>query len=807
MMTRTGGKKAHAGRQRRSRAWSSPVTMPAVALAVVVMMLACSQTMAVKGPSVRGGSPAAMLGATQTGSSETHGAATSVAAALAQALPTTTIHTGTNNCTGIRLDMPGVLLSGVAFSINVTLPPYLEGNQMWPIALPYLLVDVTQNEILDNGTFITMDASQSARIVLQFELDGIVVSGNGGKTLHLIVDQCAPVPVKRNTIPDWASLFPTILCIILAVALRQVLCALLLGTWLGAFFIESYNPLNATLRTVDHYILQTFVSTSHAGIILFTFQLGGLIGLVQKSGGALGLSRVFKRITTTPLRACLASFFLSLMIFFDDYSSILIVGSSLRTVLESLHVPREKFAFLVHSMGPALTSMSPVSSWIAVQLGYITSSFAGSHVSVDAFVMYLESIPYRAFPILMIVFVFLVIVTQRDFGPMLRARPHAQGLLLSDRGAEPLTEPVGGGRGRSYSSASYVPIEPHNPLSPKDSTPLRWFNAAIPFVAVIVLTFVGMYLSGLNTIDHMPASDRPPTTAENIFSNADSMDALIWSSLAGVMISLILVLVQCILNLSESLQAIICGVREVVEPTMILVLAWALGDVINQLQTGRYLSQLIGTGINPIYLPTIVVLVAYLMSYATGTSFGSMGILFPLVIPIVCELTTSDDLRTQTAAAIMGGCVFGNVASPIADNTILSTIATSCDLNAHIKTQTPYVLLVGAVSVLLCTLPVGMGAYPVYVGLPLATLVLLAILLVFGATDNESDSLFDRVVCTRLLGRSSKIRYRSVTALPDPMDEPSDPMPTRRRPWWSSLRFWQREPSSKPRSQGYEAIN
>ena len=243
--------------------------------------------------------------------------------------------------------------------------------------------------------------------------------------------------------------------------------------------------------------------------------------------------------------------------------------------------------------------------------------------------------------------------------------------------------------------------------------------------------------------------------------------------------------------------------REVVEPTIILVLAWCLGDIVDQLQTGRYLSQLIGTDLNPMYLPTIVMLVAYIMSYATGTSFGSMGILFPLVIPIACQLTDDDNLRMQTAAAVMGGCVFGNLASPIADTMILSSIATACDLNAHIKTQFPYVLLVGFTSVLFCTLPVAMGAFPVYVGLLLSSGFLLAVLLVFGATDSESDSLFDRVVCTHILGRSRKIRYRSLSTSAHFADNTLD-NPTRSgEGFWGLLkgRFQRRK------SERFDAIN
>lgn len=175
-----------------------------------------------------------------------------------------------------------------------------------------------------------------------------------------------------------------------------------------------------------------------------------------------------------------------------------------------------------------------------------------------------------------------------------------------------------------------------------------------------------------------------------------------------------------------------------------------------------------------------------------GTSFGSMGILFPLVIPIICELTEDEDLRTQTSAAILGGCVFGNVVSPIADNTVLTSIATSCDLDAHIKTETLYVSLVGAVSVLFCTLPVGMGAYSIYVGLPISAIFLLAFMMIFASTDIEADSVFERYICSR-----SKRKHRGLSILSTSAEQSAS----------SRLTKWFRNLFRRKVRNNYESIN
>lgn len=391
------------------------------------------------------------------------------------------------DCSNVIIHAPPVALSSVEFFVNVTLPPFYNySTSLWPDQINFTLVSSYNSSLIISSGSWSIFSNDTSNPVFSFLIPDIEIDEFGTARFVLAIDQCQPIPFSVSIIPNWLSILPTILCIVLAIVLRQVLCALVLGTWLGALFLENYNPLSASLRTVDKYIVNSFGSHSHASIILFTFQLGGLIGLVQKSGGALGLSKIFTKFTTTPFRACLACFGLAVLIFFDDYSSILIVGSSLRSVMEALHVPREKFAFIVHAMGPTLASFSPVSSWIAVQLGCISSSYSGSGASVDPFVLYLETIPYRAFPLLMIVFVLIVIFTQRDFGPMLRAKPHSPGFLLSDRDSHFI-----GSRPRSASSASYVPVELTSPLSPHDSTPLRWYSTIyITSIYIFICVFI-----------------------------------------------------------------------------------------------------------------------------------------------------------------------------------------------------------------------------------------------------------------------------------------------------------------------------
>lgn len=232
--------------------------------------------------------------------------------------------------------------------------------------------------------------------------------------------------LSLSVIPGVLSVLPPILTLLFAVLFKQVFIALFLGVWLGALFLNEYNAWTALLRAADTYTVRAVSSTQHSAVIVFTFLLGGLIGVVQRSGGAVGLARMFTSFTTTPRRASLASFALCLLIFFDDYSSILIVGCSLRSVAVAGGVSLERFSFIIHTMGVSLASISPVSSWVGVELGYVASAFDSVGVTNDPFVTLLQSIPYRVFPVMCVLLVLLVICMGVDLGPMATVEEQAQ---------------------------------------------------------------------------------------------------------------------------------------------------------------------------------------------------------------------------------------------------------------------------------------------------------------------------------------------------------------------------------------------
>ena len=228
------------------------------------------------------------------------------------------------------------------------------------------------------------------------------------------------------------SLLPPIVTLAAAVTLRQTFVAMLFGIWSGAVLLNGVNPLIALLRTFDHYIIRSLADPEHAGVLLFTAVLGGTIGLVQKSGGALGLAGLVKGFFTTRRRGALSTIGLGSLVFFDDYSSILIVGNSLRPLLKAVRLSAQKLAYIAHTVGVVLAALSPLSSWVGIQIGYIAGAYqqlGGEAVlgaaSADPFLAFLTTTQFKFFPLSMLAFVVLGAVTGRDFGPMLMAEREA----------------------------------------------------------------------------------------------------------------------------------------------------------------------------------------------------------------------------------------------------------------------------------------------------------------------------------------------------------------------------------------------
>jgi len=509
---------------------------------------------------------------------------------------------------------------------------------------------------------------------------------------------------EETGLPPWTSILPPLLAILLALLFRHVLVALALGVWLGAFLISDLSFVTSFARLLDTHIVNAIADRGHASILVFSLLLGGMLGLMTQSGGAKGLASWVGTDATSRRRGQLTTWFLGLLVFFDDYANSLLVGSSMRPVTDRLRISREKLAFLVDATAAPVASLALISSWIGVEVGYIADQFTHLGIDRDAYLTFIETIPFRFYPILMLVFVAWVALRGRDFGPMLRAERRAFHEGLASRpGAQPASDF-------------------HEEAVP-EHVPGRPMNALIPVAVVVLVAAIGIYVDGRAKV----VSAGLDVSLRAIVGEASSSAAILWGTGAGCLAAFALSVGSGALSFASSIEAWMSGMRSMLFAAVILVLAWALGGVCRDLDTASFLIGAVGDWIAPVWIPTTVFVMAALVSFATGTSWGTMAILFPLVVPLAHEIAPGNEtILLGTVSSILAGSVWGDHCSPISDTTVLSSMASSCDHMDHVRTQLPYALLVGAVSVLCAELPVAAGWYGPWVGLLVGALVMVA---------------------------------------------------------------------------------
>ena len=510
--------------------------------------------------------------------------------------------------------------------------------------------------------------------------------------------------LEVRALPGWLSILPPLVAIGLALAFKDVLISLFVGVLTGCFLLFGWNPFTAFGRAADHFVAGAVADPDRASILVFTTLLGGMVGLITKSGGTHGIVERLQRYATSPRRGQLATWVLGLLVFFDDYANTLIVGSTMRPITDRLKVSREKLAYIVDATAAPVASIAPISSWIGFEVGLIAAAFTALELPLNAYTTFVASIPYRFYPILALVLGLTIAATGRDFGPMLTAERRARrtGKLLADD-AVPLAD-FGAER-----------------MAPPEGAVRRARNAFLPILAVMVVAIVGMYVSGSASLDRSAFGSTFEWLRE-VFSNGNSYAALLWASLSGVLVAAILPLLQRILTVREAMQGMVEGFKSMLLALVVLVLAWSIGSVCDELHTADFVVGLVSGVLSPHWLPVLVFLISALVAFATGTSWGTLGILMPLVVPIAHGLSGEAGLGVGSAgymtilvgtvSSVLAGSVWGDHCSPISDTTILSSTASGCDHIAHVRTQLPYALAVGVLGMLIGDIPTAYGMSP-----------------------------------------------------------------------------------------------
>jgi Na+/H+ antiporter NhaC len=406
------------------------------------------------------------------------------------------------------------------------------------------------------------------------------------------------------------------------------------------------------------------------------------------------------------------------MIFFDDYSNTLVVGNTARPMTDALKISREKLAYIVDSTAAPVVCIALITTWIGYEVGLIGEALAGiPEIETPAYTVFLRSIPYSFYPILAVLFVFVVAYTGRDIGPMYKAEVRARKGQVSPVMAEDLPSMQG------------------EELGPKPNIPMRALNAFIPLLVLIAALIIGLYATGYGEGKSLSV----------IIGDANAYQAMMWASLLGAVTAAVITVGQGILSAHETVDAWYGGARAMLFAMIVLVLAWALSGVTGHLHTADYLVSILADTLPVALVPATVFILSAITAFTTGTSWGTMGILMPLVIPLTWAVMTVNGVNDaahmhilySAIACNLAGAVWGDHCSPISDTTVLSSMASGCDHIEHVRTQMPYALLVGVVGVTIGTIPGGFG-FPPLLSLVLGGVILFAILRYFGRKADDT---------------------------------------------------------------------
>ncbi len=538
-------------------------------------------------------------------------------------------------------------------------------------------------------------------------------------------------------IPGWLTLLPALLAIGLALWLREVILSLLLGVLSGAWIAGGMTLgglWSALLETIDRYILHALVppdgDSSHISIIVFSLMIGGLVGLISRNGGTRGIVKWIAPRARTSQHGQTATGLLGLAVFFDDYANTLVVGGAMRPVADKLKISRAKLAYLVDSTAAPVSSLALITTWIGFQVGLLDEALKHTGLANDGgYALFLDMLPYNFYPLLAIAFVFVIALTGRDFGPMLKSERAAQRL-----GAE--------GSGHTPATAAGPEPEEEADMRPPEDIKHSALNAVIPIALLIAATIVGLFVTGGGDVarDFFGAGDEAARSIRDIIGAADSYKAILWASLLSVITAGLLGVVRRLMTLEEGVKAWFAGARSMLFAMVVLVMAWSLAAVNADLGTAGVITAGIGDWLPVFLLPALVFVLAAATAFATGSSWSVMSILIPIVVPLAAAMVGLDNpVFFMSAAAVLAGAVWGDHCSPVSDTTILSSMAAGCDHIEHVRTQLPYALLVGGTALFVCLVPVALGA-PWWLMLPAAVGLLFFVMRRFGKQAGEASS-------------------------------------------------------------------
>lgn len=608
------------------------------------------------------------------------------------------------------IDVPAFFVKGITHEIKLT--------------------SVNQDKLAANNFTVSVVVN-GERQDLRFE--------NFKAVLPVQFDRTEPLSIKAggftyvrtvNPVPLWMSILPPLIVILLALVFKEVVSSLMLGVLAGAMIAGYYGTgveglFWAFLRVIDTYIIEALSDSGHLSVIVFSVLIGGLVAVISKNGGMHAIVLRLQKHATDSRRGQLVTWALGIAIFFDDYANTLVVGNTMRPLTDKLRISREKLSYIVDSTAAPVAAIALITTWIGAELGYIQGALStinaqSIQIAQSPYSIFLGSLEYAFYPILALCFILILIWQNRDFGPMLKAENRAR--------KEGITA-----KALAISGVDTSEFEPKEGIKP------RSVNAILPIFIVIFGTVAGLVITGYDAEVWSNSDTGFGQKLSITIGDSDSYKALLWSSMLALIAAVVLTVGQKIQSFGDAVNTSIDGFKTMVSAVVILVLAWSLAYVTEELHTADYLARLASDNIAAWTVPALTFVISGLVAFSTGSAWGTMAIIYPLMLPLSWELSIRSGLDPEMAMAlfynvtscVLAGSVLGDHCSPISDTTILSSLATQCDHIDHVRTQMPYALTVGVVAVILTSASAALSL-PWYLSFPVGIGLLIGVVRLIG---------------------------------------------------------------------------
>lgn len=457
------------------------------------------------------------------------------------------------------------------------------------------------------------------------------------------------------------SLIPPLLAILLAVLLRNVVIALFTGIFVGLLILIGPNPVTTTMGLVTDHLAPVVTDSYNAGVMILLFFIGGFVALVERSGGGTALAAKAARLINTRGKGQISAWLGGLIIFFSDLGTPLIVGPIFEKIFDKLKLSREKLAWILDSTSSPVAVLIPFIGWGIYIMGLIREEFDREGLQISEFTVFVQAIPFQFYAILAVTAIPVVALTRTDFGAMRRAERRVQ-------------------------ETGELHWPNSKPLRQADSSVEAETNAeSRPIVIWLPLLVLFVTLFSILVTLGFPAEPVP---------GEEFRAALSTAYLFAALVLIALMLIFKINSIGAILGTYVKGMERMISVVLILVLAWTLGGLLEAMGTANFLVEMMSGVVPAALVPVLVFVCAAVMSFATGSSWGTFAIMIPLAIPVAFGL---DAPVIVCIGAVLSGGIFGDHCSPISDSTILASTGAGTDLVDHVKTQLPYAVINGAI--------------------------------------------------------------------------------------------------------------